>query len=412
MAHRGNHWGTTDDLHQIRWPTHDNGTGLTGRPLGWAARGGPFYFDPFDAYEAGLVANPNMIVAGAIGVGKSTIVKMMLGRALDHERRVVVIDPKGEYGAFAEQHHARHIVLGRDGWCSPFSGHDSTDYDILRSLVGAVLGSALNEAEDYALDMAWRRRDRKMSTRVLRAVWRELKKYVAHDKHPAERRVALALRRLVQGDLAATFDGPGPPLTLDDPLVVLDISQHWAQASLPPVAICAVACAQRVASETSRGYVVIDEAWALLAEEQALRWLQGSWKLARARGVSHCVVLHRWSDIGAVGNAGSAARARAQGLLRECETAWLFRQPPDETLEMTTLLGLHAREAEALTHLPRGVALVRYGEARSIVTVAPDDSDRRVIDTDAAMRALTPTARLGTLAGNDSRRAGQSGIGH
>ena len=45
--------------------------------------------------------NPNMIVAGSIGAGKSTVVKMVLDRALERGRRVVVIDPKGEYGQLA-----------------------------------------------------------------------------------------------------------------------------------------------------------------------------------------------------------------------------------------------------------------------------------------------------------------------
>jgi polynucleotide 5'-kinase involved in rRNA processing len=44
-------------------------------------------FDPFDAYAAGLVSNPNVIVAGSIGAGKSTIVKMLCDRALCRGRR-------------------------------------------------------------------------------------------------------------------------------------------------------------------------------------------------------------------------------------------------------------------------------------------------------------------------------------
>lgn len=102
--------------------------------------------------------------------------------------------------------------------------------------------------------------------------------------------------------------------------------------------------------------------------------------------MSHVLVLHRWSDVAAAGDAGSAQRERAQGLLRECETAWLFRQPPDEAREMTVALGLTVREERYLTALPKGVALVRYGSHRSIVRVRPDERDLRFVDTDAAMR--------------------------
>jgi hypothetical protein len=124
-----------------------------------------------------------------------------------------------------------------------------------------------------------------------------------------------------------------------------------------------------------------------MSDPASLRWLQGSWKLARARGLSHVLVLHRWSDIAAAGDAGSVERDRARGLLRECETAWLFRQPPDEAREMAVVLGLSPHEERYLTALPKGVALVRYGPHRSIVRVEPNDADKEFIDTDAAMRA-------------------------
>jgi hypothetical protein len=53
---------------------------------------------------------------------------------------------------------------------------------------------------------------------------------------------------------------------------------------------------------------------------------------------------------------------------------------------MSVALGLLSREERYLTALPKGVALVRYGEHRSIVHVRPDDRDLLFVDTDAAMR--------------------------
>jgi hypothetical protein len=107
------HWATSKDLVGLKLPAHDAGTGLTGRALGDAQRGAPFVFDPFDAYAAGLVSNPNMIVAGSIGAGKSTVVKMVLDRALERGRRVVVIDPKGEYAFLARRHDVEVLTRPR-----------------------------------------------------------------------------------------------------------------------------------------------------------------------------------------------------------------------------------------------------------------------------------------------------------
>jgi hypothetical protein len=202
--------------------------------------------------------------------------------------------------------------------------------------------------------------------------------------------LALTLYRFIHGDLAGLFDGDAAPMVFEGQLVVLDLSAQWSSNSFPVAALSAVAAAQQVvALEHERGYLVLDEAWALLADSHALRWLQGSWKLARAKGLSHVLVLHRWSDVAAAGDVGSAHRERAQGLLRECETAWLFRQPPDEAREMALALGLHRREERYLSALPKGTALVRYGAHRSIVRVRPDGRDHMFIDTDRAMRAAS-----------------------
>ena len=387
MTRPWTHWATSNDLLSLRLPAHDAGTGLAGRPLGRALRGFEFVFDSFDAYGAGLVSNPNMIVAGSIGAGKSTVVKMLLDRALARGRRVVVIDPKGEYGELARSYGVRPITLGRDGWCSPFPHDDRESRDLLRALTASAQGSPLTSDQHYVIDVVWQQLPTPRPPRVLRTLYERLHSYIALDQPSAQRSLALILYRFVHGDLAGLFDGRGDPLVFDGQLIVLDLSAQWSSNSLSVAALSAVAAAQQVvAKEGELGYLVLDEAWALLSDPHALRWLQGSWKLARSRGLSHILVLHRWTDVAAAGDAGSAQRERAQGLLRECETALLFRQPPDEAREMALALGLHPREERYLTALPKGAALVRYGAHRSVVRVVPDGRDRRFIDTDGAMR--------------------------
>jgi type IV secretory pathway VirB4 component len=368
-------------------PAHDAGTGLAGEALGQCQYGSSFVLDVFDAYGAGLVSNPNVIVAGSIGAGKSTIVKMQLERALRRGRRAVVVDPKGEYGELAAAHGVRPLALGRDGWCSPFPEDEREGRHLLRALVASAQGFALSSEQHFALDEVWRRLE-SQPTRVLFAIYQLLSVHLESATPSPERSLALVLHRFIHGDLAGLFDGPGEPLRFTGDLVVVDLSSHWSSNVLAVAVLSAVAAAQQVVGDPgSPGYLVIDEAWALLSDPAALRWLQGSWKLARARGLSHVMVLHRWSDVASAGDMGSVERDRARGLLRECETAWLFRQPPDEAREMALALGLEAREESYLVALPKGVALVRYGAHRSIVRVEPDERDLLFIDTDVAMRA-------------------------
>jgi type IV secretory pathway VirB4 component len=370
-------------------PAHDAGAGLTGRSLGETQRGGPFVLDPFDAYASGLLSNPNVIVAGSIGAGKSTVVKMMLDRALERGRRAVILDPKGEYAALAQSYGVPVVALGRDGWCNPFPSNDRESRDLLRALIASAQGAALKSDQHYVIDEVWQQLDSPRPRRVLRALFDMVREHLVSVTPSPERNLALTLYRFIHGDLAGLFDGDDDPMVFEGQLVVLDLSAQWSSNSFPVAALSAVAAAQQVvALENELGYLVLDEAWSLLADPHALRWLQGSWKLARAKGVSHVLVLHRWSDVAAVGDAGSVHRERAQGLLRECETAWLFRQPPDEAREMAVALGLHRREEKYLSALPKGAALVRYGAHRSIVRVRPDWRDVSFIDTDHAMRIV------------------------
>jgi type IV secretory pathway VirB4 component len=381
------HWATSADLVSLRVPAHDAGTGLAGPSVGESQYGSSFVLDVFDAYGAGLVSNPNVVVAGSIGAGKSTIVKMQLDRALRRGRRAVVIDPKGEYGDLAARHGVTPVALGRDGWCSPFSDDEREGRDLLRALLASAQGSPLNNDQHFALDEVWQRLATPRPARVLWSLYQLLASHLQTPTPSAPRSLALILYRFIHGDLAGLFDGENEPLVFSGDLVVLDLSAQWSSNSLSVAVLSAVAAAQQVVARRGElGYLVLDEAWALLGDVDALRWLRGSWKLARARGLSHVLVLHRWSDVAAAGDAGSAQRERAQGLLRECETAWLFRQPADEAREMSLALGLSSREERYLTSLPKGVALVRYGAHRSIVRVQPDANDLGFIDTDAAMR--------------------------
>src|SRR5271154_1509015 len=77
------------------------GLGSRGVVVGDDLLGGSFVFDPFELYAQGVVSNPNMVVFGQIGRGKSSFIKTYLWRQAVFGRRAWVVDPKGEYQALA-----------------------------------------------------------------------------------------------------------------------------------------------------------------------------------------------------------------------------------------------------------------------------------------------------------------------
>jgi hypothetical protein len=223
----------------------------------------------------------------------------------------------------------------------------------------------------------------------------------ASDLAADGRQVGLELRRLVAGDLRGMFDGPTTPgLDLSGPLVVLDLSAVYHSGALGVLMTCATAWPQAGLSEPSGSggpsgqpptgapggvIVVVDEAWAILADLAVARWLQSSWKLARAQGVANVAVLHRVSDLDAAGPTGSEQAGLAKGLLADSETRVIYAQPPGEVERACALLGLSSTEAELVPQLQRGVALWKVGGRSFLVHHLLSRAERAIVDTDTRM---------------------------
>ncbi|MEA1157496.1 hypothetical protein U8M34_28535, partial [Klebsiella pneumoniae] len=64
-------------------------------------------------YQTGVITAPNVVVAGIVGSGKSSLAKSLYTRSLPFGRRVYVPgDPKGEHTEIARVVGGRAIQLG------------------------------------------------------------------------------------------------------------------------------------------------------------------------------------------------------------------------------------------------------------------------------------------------------------
>ena len=99
-------------------------------------------------------------------------------------------------------------------------------------------------------------------------------------------------------------------------------------------------------------WVIYDEGWRLLRTPAQLKRMQTAWKLARATGTANLLVVHRLSDLDAVGDTGTANRALAEGLLADCSTRILYRQEPDQLDQLARLLGLGAHRVRRRARPP------------------------------------------------------------
>ncbi len=407
------HRSTMAHLRSI-YPFHaDSGFGDRGPYLGVSVSGGmgAFHFDPFELYGP-VLTNPNVMVIGEVGSGKSSTVKAFLSRSLavyGHRRFVAILDPKGEYTPVAHALGLPVVKLHPGGTArlnpmDPRPGDDPADaiarQGLAGSLVTAVLGRPLDPTEDALL--GWAVQTLATSGRPF-----TLADVVAAVQDPAAELIALAqasplelaraaapvvfaLDKLIHRALRGMFDGPTTVGLdwADGRGIVIDLSAVYGDRDALPLVMMAAthwlgAVLQR---ESDRRVIqVIDEAWAAVLH--GARHFQSSLKLARTYGVSTWLLCHRPSDLTAQADDGTADAKIAAGLLSDIQTRILLRQPSDQLAMAADLFALTERETALVGQLVRGRALWRLQHRGAVVQGVLTARERQLFDTDAAMAA-------------------------
>ncbi len=412
------HRATTAHLQALYPFVAEGGLGERGVYIGRDLFGGAFVYDAWELYAAGVLTNPNMVVLGQIGRGKSSFVKSLVWRQQVFGRQAWVVDPKGEYGPLAEAAGGSSLRIAPGGAvrlnplqppgqplptaASGASDSQRRQAELLCSLAAGSLGRSLLPHERTAAELAMATVATRTAEPTLPAV---VDAMLLPDAAAAAsvhtdvmnlaadgRQVALELRRLVRGDLAGMFDGPTTEgIDLSGHLVVIDLSALYASPALGLLMTCATAWLQTTLQNDDgiRRLVIIDESWAVLQNLAIARWLQAGFKLARAFGAANVAVVHRLSDLRAAGADGSEQQRLAEGLLADSETRVIFGQPPSEVEAATDLLGLTSTEADLLPRLPRGVALWKVGQRAFLVEHRLGRHEAQLVDTDRRMCSFT-----------------------
>ena len=354
--------------------------------------GGSFVYDPWVLYARGIITAPNVVLAGIVGSGKSSLAKSLYTRSLPFGRRVYVPgDPKGEHTAVAEAVGGRAIVLGHglntrlnpldegmrtsglsdEQWAATVA---SRRRDLIGALAETVLARGLSPLEHTAIDLALTQTVRENTVPILPLVVdRVLNPSDATDGRLAEdgRLVGHALRRLVAGDLAGLFDGPStvrfdPSL----PMISLDLSRVTENSTLISVLMtCSSAWMDSAVLDPNGGprWVSYDDAWRLMSHPALLRRMDAHWRLARHYGIANMLIFHKLTDLDNVGDQGSAMRSLANSLLANAETRIVYRQESDQLGATASALGLTGTEQKLLPGLGVGQGLWRIKD-RSFVT--------------------------------------------
>jgi hypothetical protein len=405
----------------------ESGLGSEGVLIGqdaWSGAG--FVYDPWVLYSSGILTNPNCLLAGVVGRGKSTLAKAIATRSIAFGRKCYVPgDPKGEWSVVARSVGGQAIELGqssarlnpldegpRTAFMTNPDGTETTLSDdawadmvrqrrreLLRSITEAALGRSMTPVESTALlaalDEAVRTNSVPTLPQVVTAIFDPPGDVIGSSRAQLlgdGREVGHALSRLVGGDLGGLFDGPST-VSFDPtlPMVSVDLSRiQGSDAKIGLVMACASSWMEAALQDPSGGqrWVVYDEAWRVLKQPALLARMQSQFKLSRALGIANLMVIHRLSDLDAVGEANSQARNLALGLLADCSTKIIYAQESGEDQKTGAALGLSSTEIDQLSGLARGEGLWRIGARSFVARNICTPGELALFDTNQRMEIL------------------------
>jgi len=410
-AERPGHRCTTRHAQAIYPFIAAGGLGGKGVFVGRDTSGGAFCYDPWSLYAAGALDDPNAIVLGKLGQGKSALIKTLVWRMLVFGRHAFVLDVKREYGPLCEAVGVEPISLRPGGGVrlNPLASRseEPAQLELLRAVTVTALGQSLTPIEAAALREALRTlRERGCTEPTLPEIaallfspvaemavqLRTTPERLARDA----RRAALALQDLCEGPLKGMFDGPTTAgLNIDARLVVLDLHAVRDSPAVGILMACATAWMssmlerRREVPGRDRLVNVADESWKIVQHTGLGEWFQANFKLARQFGVMNVVVLHKLADLQAVGDAGSRAARIAEGLVADASTRIVYHQDESQVPLTRSLLGLSETESQLISMLGTGQALWRVGSRSFVVQHYRSSLEAALTNTDAGMGITT-----------------------
>ena len=269
--------------------------------------------------RAGMITAPNIVLAGIVGSGKSSLVKSLYTRSIPFGRRVYVPgDPKGEHTAVAEAVGGQAIVLGHGmaNRLNPLDEGHRPSGSRRREWAGQVasrrrdlIGALTETVLERRTQPAGAHRDRPRSRRH---------RPLVRDPDPADGRRPTSSPRTHLGEPTAASSRtagssgthsvgwspatspdcstvPAPsPSTRRLPMISLDLSRVAENATLISVLMtCSSAWMESALLDPHGGqrWVIYDEAWRLMSHPALLRRMDAQWRLARHYGIANMLDL-------------------------------------------------------------------------------------------------------------------------
>jgi type IV secretory pathway VirB4 component len=393
------------------------------------------------------VSNPNLVITGVPGAGKSATIKALALRLMPYGVRAFVCgDLKNEYAPLARALGTEPVELGPGlpGRLNPLDAGplgENLPRDtaalaerraeihrrrlvLLCSLAAMRLGRPLTPTEETAVSLAifeasgrcangpegevagragGEPREASPTIPLVWAVLRDPTAEMARELRVRRdsgtelremiRPVTDAIGGMVAGSLAGLFDGPTtvrPDFTA--PIQTVDLSRmaDLGDETVAMILACVSSWAQAAVDEPGPARMIIrDELWRSLRIPALVRKIDSDLRLSRAQGTIQVLATHRLADFETSWAAGSAEAAIAGGLIASCDTRICLRQdtaPLAATREQIGLTDTECAHIASWSGRQTGRAVWKVGRAASaVVQVVLTPAERELFWTNERM---------------------------
>lgn len=373
--------------------------------------------DQFTAYRRKQISSPNVIVVGAVGSGKSSLLKTVyvLRPLVLKRRRVVLLDKKDRDGE-GENAELTRVVTGNEPMRFTLEPADTTRINVMDPLILAgtglagqvlLLGAMAEFAQDEEPLSIWQREALQMAHRAVLAaaeaanrvpmledLTRQLRQVAdldgAREYTPSSRErlaqegltVSMLLGRLLSDELGGIFSGPtSKHVNLSQRLTTFDVSQLPETGPAVSMVVSVANAWLMGVLRHDRGWLtnfIAEEGWHLVGGPGG-RVFQANSKLARGLGLSNITALHHLSD--------APADSPAIAMVKEAQTVHVFRQDREDDIDACVqLFGLQPGSKSTIANLDDGHHLLKISNRPEIhVHHVRSDLEVQLTDTDSAM---------------------------
>jgi type IV secretory pathway VirB4 component len=367
--------------------------------------------------------NANMVVFAKSGAGKSFTVKLEALRSLMMGRQVIIIDPENEYERLSDAVGGSYIYLSlnSDTYVNPFDLPTVTDseeadnalranlitlHGMLRLMMGSTkqeddgsISSGITAEEEADLDMAL------INTYAALGITNDPHTHTAqpptiNDLYDTLVNMAgtgpvmaQRLRKYTEGTFSGIFSNQSN-VSLDNDFVVFNIRD--LEDELRPVAMFIVLnyIWNRVKSDQTERYLVVDEAWQLMKYEDSANFLFSVAKRARKYSLGLTTISQDVEDF--------LTSRLGRAVVSNSSMQLLLKQAPSAADLIAETFKLTSEEKKRLTQFPVGQGLFFAGSNHIHLRVDASPTEAQLVTTDPQELAAMEKINQGVAGGESA----------